>query len=184
MPPTPATPPTPVDDGATDHLRGALLPAITLPATDGTSVPLDRLGPGRVVVYAYPLTSRPGTPPPDGWDSIPGARGCTPEACAFRDHHRDLLAAGATAVHGLSTQPTDYQREVVDRLHLPFSMLSDDGGRLTAALDLPTFDAGGERLLRRFTLVVRDGVVEHVFYPVFPPDAHAEQVLAWLREHP
>jgi peroxiredoxin len=177
--------PVPVDDGAADHLAGARLPTLSLPATDGTVVAFDRLGPGRTVVYAYPMTGGgPGAVLPDDWDSIPGARGCTAEACAFRDHHADLLAAGAAAVFGLSTQDTAYQREAVDRLHLPFPMLSDESFALTRALRLPTFDAGGRTLLRRLTMVVRDGVVEKVFYPVFPPDRHAAEVLAWLVRTP
>ena len=173
--------PVPVDDGAADHLTGARLPALSLPATDGSAVALDRLGPGRTVVYAYPMTGGgPGAALPDDWDTIPGARGCTAEACAFRDHHADLLAAGAAAVYGLSTQDTAYQREAVDRLHLPFPMLSDGAFALTRALRLPTFEAGGRTLLRRLTLIVTDGVVEKVFHPVFPPDRHAAEVLAWL----
>jgi peroxiredoxin len=176
--------PVPADDGAADHLAGAPLPALALPATDGSVVALDRLGPGRTIVYAYPLTGRPGTDLPDDWDAIPGARGCTAEACAFRDHHADLLAAGASAVYGLSTQDTAYQREAVDRLHLPFPMLSDETFALTHAMALPTFEAGGRTLLRRLTMVVRDGVVEKVFYPVFPPDGHAAEVLAWLVRTP
>ena len=176
--------PAPPDDGAADHLPGTRLPAVTLPATDGTDVTLDRLGAGRTILYAYPLTGRPGTDLPDDWDAIPGARGCTAEACAFRDHHADLLAAGASAVYGLSTQDTGYQREAVDRLHLPFPVLSDEAFALTRALGLPTFEAGGRTLLRRLTLVALDGVVERVFYPVFPPDAHAAEVLAWLVRTP
>lgn len=121
---------------------------------------------------------------PEGWDLIPGARGCTAEACAFRDHHAELLAAGASAVFGLSVQDSDYQREVVERLHLPFAMLSDADLELTRALRLPTFEASGLTLLRRLTLVVADGEVEHVFYPVFPPDRHADEVLVWLRANP
>jgi peroxiredoxin len=133
------------------------------------------------VLYVYPKTAGPDGTVPDGWDSIPGARGCTPEACDFRDHHGELLAAGATGVFGVSAQNTDYQREVVDRLHLPFAMLSDSELRLARALRLPTFEAGGLTLFKRITLVIRDGVIEHVFYPVFPPGEHAREVLAWLR---
>ena len=176
--------PAPGDDGAAEHLTGTRLPAIALPATDGSEVALDLLGAGRTIVYAYPLTGRPGIDQPDDWDTIPGARGCTAEACAFRDHHAELLAAGASAVYGLSTQDTDHQREAVDRLHLPFPMLSDEAFALTHALGLPTFDAGGRTLLRRLTMVVRDGVVEKVFYPVFPPDRHAAEVLGWLVRTP
>jgi len=117
---------------------------------------------------------------PDGWDAIPGARGCTPQACDFRDHHGALLAAGAGAVYGLSSQSTADQCEAVERLHLPFPLLSDVGLLLATALDLPTFSAGGRRLFRRITLVVSQGRVEHVFYPVHPPGAHAGEVLSWL----
>ena len=172
--------PAPVDDGAADHLAGLRLPSVPLRATDGSTVDIAAL-PVRTVVYAYPRTGVPGVDPlvPD-WDAIPGARGCTPESCAFRDLHAELVAAGAEVL-GLSTQDTAYQREAVERLHLPFPMLSDEGLELTRALRLPTFEAAGETLLKRLTLVVRDGAVEHVFYPVFPPDGHAAEVLAWLR---
>jgi peroxiredoxin len=129
------------------------------------------------------MTGTPGVDPPDGWDAIPGARGCTPENCAFRDHHADLAAAGA-GVLGLSTQLTDVQREAVERLHLPFALLSDAELQLSEALGLPTMVVEGTTMIRRLTLVVRDGRVEHVFYPVFPPDGHAVEVLAWLRGHP
>jgi peroxiredoxin/DNA-binding transcriptional MerR regulator len=172
--------PVPTDDGAADHLPGLALPPLRLPATTGEEIDLAALGPGRTVIYLYPLTGRPDTDVPDGWDLIPGARGCTPEACGFRDHHQDLLAAGASAVYGLSSQDTGYQRELVERLRLPFAMLSDTGFRLADALTLPTFHAAGQRLYTRLTLVVRDGRIEHVFYPIFPPDRHAEQVLGWL----
>ncbi len=175
--------PVPTDDGAADHLRGAAIPALELPATDGSSVDLAAL-PDRTVLYAYPWTGRPGEDLllPD-WDEIPGARGCTPEACGFRDHHADLLAAGAGGVHGLSTQTTDYQREVAERLALPFSILSDADLELTRVLRLPAFDAAGETLIKRLTLLVTGGGVEHIWYPVFPPDLHAEAVLEWLREN-
>lgn len=177
--------PVPEDDGAAAHLPGSAMPAVALEASDGSTVRLDELGPGRTVIYAYPLTGYPdGAAMPEGWDLIPGARGCTAEACAFRDHHAELLAAGASAVFGLSVQNSDYQREVVERLHLPFAMLSDAAFELTRALRLPTFEASGLTLLRRLTLVVADGVVEHVFYPVFPPDRHADEVLVWLRANP
>lgn len=177
--------PVPEDDGAAAHLPGSAMPAVALEASDGSTVRLDELGPGRTVIYAYPLTGSPAAAAmPEGWDLIPGARGCTAEACAFRDHHAELLAAGASAVFGLSVQNSDYQREVVERLHLPFAMLSDAAFELTRALRLPTFEASGLTLLRRLTLVVADGVVEHVFYPVFPPDRHADEVLVWLRANP
>jgi peroxiredoxin len=176
--------PVPQDDGAADHLPGRAVPPVSLVSTDGETVRLDDLGPGRTIVYIYPLTGRPDVDLPEGWDSIPGARGCTPEACGFRDHHNDLLAAGATRVFGLSSQDTDYQREVVERLHLPFPMLSDTALTLAAQLRLPTFRAEDRTLFTRLTLVIRDGVVEHAFYPVFPPGDHAQEVLAWLRTNP
>jgi peroxiredoxin len=176
--------PVPVDDGAADHLPGAALPALALAATEGGAVDFSALE-GRTVVYAYPRTGVPGEDHlvPD-WDEIPGARGCTPESCGFRDHHAELLAAGAGAVFGLSTQDTAYQAEAAERLALPFALLSDGSRELTRALRLPTFEAAGETLLRRLTLLVRDGRVERVWYPVFPPDRHAGEVLGWLRENP
>jgi peroxiredoxin len=175
--------PPPVNDGAARHLPGARLPDIALPATHGEVVSLSSLA-GRTVVYAYPLTGRPVTRLPVGWDEIPGARGCTPQSCAFRDHHADLLAAGAGRVFGLSTQDTPYQREAAERLHLPFPLLSDAALRLTTALQLPAMLVEGATLLRRMTLIITDGVITHVFYPVFPPDRNATEVLAWLRAHP
>ncbi|MEU6268765.1 MerR family transcriptional regulator [Saccharopolyspora shandongensis] len=180
----PADLPVPADDGAADHLPGMRMPHLELPSTAGETVHVDAFGPGRAVLYIYPLTGRPGTDLPEGWDAIPGARGCTPEACGFRDHHEDLHDAGATRVFGLSSQSTDYQREVVERLHLPFQMLSDPALRLADALRLPTFEAGGTTLYKRLTLIIRDGVIEHVHYPIFPPNEHAEQILAWLRSNP
>ncbi|MBX6763775.1 MAG: peroxiredoxin [Rubrobacteraceae bacterium] len=170
--------PVPEDDGACDHLPGARVPSLALPATSGERVDLSSL-PGTTVVYCYPMTGRPGAPLPEGWDSIPGARGCTPESCGFRDHHDEILALGAR-VFGLSTQDTDYQQEAKERLALPFELLSDEGLGFCRALGLPTFEVEGMVLIKRLTLVVRDGSVEHVFYPVFPPDAHAGEVVRWL----
>jgi peroxiredoxin len=176
--------PPPLDDGGARHLEGLQVPDLPLPATDGTSVSLARL-PGRVVVYAYPRTGRPGQIAlVDDWDMIPGARGCTPQSCAFRDQHGELLAAGAGRVFGLSTQSTDYQREAVERLHLPFPLLSDEKLELTRALRLPTMEVAGLVLLKRFTLVLDDGRITKVFYPVFPPDQNAGQVIAWLSANP
>ncbi|GAX53861.1 MerR family transcriptional regulator [Streptomyces olivochromogenes] len=173
--------PRPPDDGGAAHLPGGRLPDLVLPATDGRAVGLGALGPGRTVLYVYPLSGRPGTDLPDGWDTIPGARGCTAEACAFRDHHEDLRAAGAARVYGLSSQSPEYQRELADRLHLPFAILSDTEFALREALDLPTFTADGRTLYRRLTMIVNRGAIEHVFYPVFPTDQHAAEVLDWLR---
>lgn len=171
--------PPPIDDGATRHLAGMPIPSLALPATDGSQVDLSRLR-GRTVVYAYPRTGRPGQPLPSGWDAIPGARGCTPQSCGFRDHHVELTSCGVTQVFGLSTQDTGYQREAVERLHLPFPLLSDASFLLTEALKLPTFEVDGMRLIKRLVLVIDDGVITHVFYPVFPPDQSAADVLAWL----
>ena len=173
--------PAPTDDGAAAHLAGMRVPSIPLAATDGRRVDLSTQ-PGRVVVYAYPRTGVPDRPNPDGWDAIPGARGCTPQTCAFRDHHAELRALGVTAVYGLSTQDADCQREAAGRLHLPFALLSDERLALTNAMRLPTFRVGSMVLLKRLTLIVRDGVVEHVFYPVFPPDRNAADVLRWLAD--
>jgi peroxiredoxin len=171
--------PAPADDGAADHLTGATVPSVPLPATDGRAVDLAALA-GLTVVYAYPMTGRPDQPLPEGWDAIPGARGCTPEACAFRDHAADLVKLGADHLFGLSTQDTAYQAEAAVRLRLPFALLSDAELRLAQALRLPTFRADGRALLKRLTLVLRDGVVVRAFYPVFPPDAAAGRVIDWL----
>jgi peroxiredoxin len=175
--------PVPVDDGAARHLTGARLPDLALPATDGSQVNLMRLE-GRTVVYVYPRTGEPGKPSPDGWDAIPGARGCTPQSCSFRDHFAEIKRLGVTHLHGLSTQATDYQREAAERLHLPFAILSDAELGLTRALKLPTFEVQSMVLLKRMAWVIDDGVITHVFYPVFPPDKNAEEVIAWLQAHP
>jgi peroxiredoxin len=177
----PAHLPVPVDDGAASHLLGSAVPDIEVASSDGRVISLADLR-GRTIVYAYPRTGRPGEEPltPD-WDQIPGARGCTPETCGFRDHHAEIVAAGAEVL-GLSTQDTDYQRELVARLKLTFPILSDRQLRLTRAWRLPTFEVAGQTLLKRLTLVLLDGRVEHLWYPVFPPDRHADEVLAWLRE--
>jgi peroxiredoxin len=177
----PADLPVPIDDGACDHLPGMRLSSLALPATNGGMVDLSML-PGRSVVYIYPRTGRPDRPLPTGWDEIPGARGCTPQSCAYRDRAAELGALGAR-VFGLSTQDTAYQQEAVARLHLPFPLLSDEQLALATALVLPTFQVDGMTLIKRLTLVIDDGAIETVFYPVFPPDADAANVAAWLREH-
>lgn len=174
-----STIPAPVEDGATRHLVGARLAAVSLRATDGGQVDLAALR-GRSVVYAYPRTGRPGTDNPPGWDMIPGARGCTPQSCSFRDRAAELKALGVQHLFGLSTQDPAYQREAAERLHLPFALLSDEDLRLTRAMKLPTFDTSGMTLLKRFTLVIDDGVITHVLYPVFPPDRSAADVIEWL----
>lgn len=173
--------PAPIDDGAARHLVGARMASVPLRATDGAMVDLSAI-PGRVVVYAYPRTGRPGVDNPDGWDMIPGARGCTPQSCSFRDHFAELKTLGVDRLFGLSTQDSNYQREAAERMHLPFSILSDEALALTRAMNLPTFEASGMTLLKRLTLVINEGVVEHVFYPVFPPDRNAGDVVAWLAQ--
>lgn len=198
----PADLPVPVDDGAADHLPGLRVPALRLASTAGRLVDLGALGPGRTVLYCYPMTGRPDRPVPGAWDAIPGARGCTPESCGFRDHARDLESLGAT-IFGVSVQATEDQLEAAERLQLPFELLSDRRLELASALRLPTFQVPADlalrlglptksaprdegegdepvTLLKRLTLVVREGVIEHVFYPVFPPDRHAAEVLRWL----
>jgi peroxiredoxin len=172
--------PVPEDDGAAAHLAGMALPDIELPATDGSTVSLAKLA-GRTVVYIYPRTGRPGEDMPQGWDAIPGARGCTPQSCSFRDHFAELTDLGVARVFGLSTQDSDYQREAAERLHLPFPLLSDAELKLADALRLPTFEAAGMTLLKRMALVIEDGAIAKAFYPVFPPDRSAEEVADWLR---
>ena len=176
----PANLPVPEDDGACAHLPGTVIPPLSLPATTGVLVRLDQSSTPWTVVYAYPRTGEPGKDSPSGWDDIPGARGCTPQNCAFRDHYAELRSLGAS-VFGLSTQETAYQQEMSARLHLPFPVLSDAGLVLTRALRLPTFEYGGATLLKRFTLVIQAGRIVHVIYPVFPSNTDAPAVLSWLR---
>ena len=176
----PADLPPPINDGGAAHLEGSMLPDVALAATDGSEVPLARLT-GRSVVYAYPRTGQPGKALPEGWDAIPGARGCTPQSCAFRDHFAELRGLGVAHLFGLSTQDSAYQREAAERLHLPFPLLSDDGLAFTKAAGLPTFETSGMVLLKRLTMVIDAGRVTKVFYPVFPPDRSADEVLDWLR---
>jgi peroxiredoxin len=178
----PAGLPVPEDDGAAEHLPGLELPPVSLASTSGENVDLSALA-GRTVLYCYPMTGRPDRALPAGWDGIPGARGCTPQSCAFRDHHAELGALGAR-VFGLSTQSTGYQREAKERLHLPFELLSDQELRFAGALGLPTFEVEGTVLLKRLTMIVSDGRIEKVFYPVFPPDKNAGEVAAWLARNP
>ncbi|MGL4637692.1 MAG: peroxiredoxin [Beijerinckiaceae bacterium] len=175
-----STIPAPIDDGGAAHLKGMTMPFITLPATDGTMVDLAKLD-RTVVVYAYPMTGQPGVALPDGWDMLPGARGCTPQSCSFRDHYADLKQLGVAHVFGLSTQTTAYQKEAADRLHLPFSILSDHDLKLAKALRLPTFETARMQLLKRLTMIIAEGRITQVFYPVFPPDRSAADVIAWLR---
>jgi len=172
--------PVPQDDGAARHLTGLKLPDLALPATDGALVNLAKRA-GRTVVYAYPRTGLPGRLPAEGWNDIPGARGCTPQSCGFRDHYAELKRLGVGQLYGISTQDTAYQREAVERLHLPFAILSDADMRLTRALKLPTFSIAGMTLIKRMAWIIDDGVLTRVFYPVFPPDKSADEVIAWLQ---
>jgi peroxiredoxin len=172
--------PVPEDDGAADHLPGMRLPPVPLASTSGDVVDLSTL-PGRTVVYCYPMTGRPDRSLPTGWDEIPGARGCTPQSCSFRDHHAELRSLGAR-VFGLSTQDTEYQLEAAERLNLPFALLSDADLAFAGALGLPTFEVDGMVLLKRLTMVIDEGRIEKVFYPVFPPDRSAEEVVEWLED--
>ena len=177
-----STIPAPIDDGATRHLAGARMPSIPLLATDRQMIDLSAI-PGRVVVYAYPRTGKPGIESPAGWDMIPGARGCTPQSCSFRDHFSELKALGVDHLFGLSTQNPEDQREAAERLHLPFAILSDERLTLTRAMDLPIFSVETMTLLKRFTLVINEGTVEHVFYPVFPPYRSASDVVKWFSQN-
>jgi len=176
--------PAPSDDGAAAHLVGMTIPPIGLRATDDTMVMLSQLE-GRTVVFGYPRTGEPGKVAlVEDWDMIPGARGCTPQTCSFRDLFGELKAAGASHVFGLSTQSNDYQTEMASRLHLPFPVLSDEKLELTRALDLPTMEVAGLTLIKRLALIVDNARITHVFYPVFPPDRNAGDVLAWLKGNP
>ncbi|MGF1649461.1 MAG: peroxiredoxin [Hyphomicrobiaceae bacterium] len=176
--------PAPEDDGAAAHLPGLKLASIALPATDASTVDLARL-PGRTIVFAYPRTGVPGQPSVVAdWDMIPGARGCTPQACSFRDLFQDLKSAGATHVYGLSTQHVAYQTEAATRLHLPFPLLSDADLAFMKAARLPAMNVGGQVLLKRLSMIIDDGVISAVDYPVFPPDQNAARVLAWLLARP
>ncbi len=176
--------PAPEDDGAASHLKGMSMPPVALLATDGSMVTL-AVQKGRVVVFGYPRTGEPGKIAlVDDWDMIPGARGCTPQTCSFRDLFGELKAAGASAVFGLSTQSPEYQKAMTDRLHVPFPVLSDDKLELSKALNLPRMDVAGLTMIKRLALIVDDGRISHVFYPVFPPDQNAADVLAWLQANP
>jgi peroxiredoxin len=175
----PANLPKPEDDGGALHLIGASLPAVMLRSTSGFDIDLGSLR-ATTVIFAYPMTGEPGKALPTDWISIPGAAGCTLETCGFRDHHKELIELGAT-VYGLSTQPTDVQAEAKERLHLPFDLLSDANLFLTRSLNLPSMSPDGIVMIKRLTLICNSRNIRHVFYPVFPPDTHADQVVSWLR---
>lgn len=173
--------PPPVDDGACDHLPGRELPRLALPATSGGTIDLAGES-GRLVVYCFPRAGRPGVPSPAGWDDIPGARGCTPQSLAFRDHYDKIRSLNAE-VFGVSAQSPEDQAEIATRLQLPFALVSDAGLAFARALELPTFTADGATLIKRLTLIATDGLIEKVFYPVFPPDQSADEVIVWLLAH-
>jgi peroxiredoxin len=175
----PAELPVPIEDGAADHLEGMEVPALPLPSTAGHAIDIREPADNTLILYVYPRTGRPGEPLPEGWDDIPGARGCTPQSCAFRDHFGELTALGAEVL-GLSAQSLDDQIEFAERVGLPYPILSDPTLELAEALRLPTFDVAGMRLYRRVTLIARQGRIVKVFYPVFPPDRNAADVVAWL----
>jgi len=175
----PAGLPVPEDDGAADHLPGKRLPSVALRSMAGNVVYLSALA-GTTVAYCFPMMGRPGSEMPPGWDEIPGTRGCTPQSCAFRDHHAELRALGAR-VYGISAQDVGFLKKIAERLHLPFELLSDEDLILAEALSLPTFEVEGLRLLRRLTLIIVDGQIQRNFYPVFPPDRNAEEVVQWLQ---
>ncbi|HLJ87211.1 MAG TPA: peroxiredoxin [Candidatus Angelobacter sp.] len=175
----PADLPVPVDDGACQHLPGLPVPSVILPSTANKLVDLSQIQAPMIVLYCYPMTGKPGNALPEGWDSIAGARGCTPETCSFRDRHSQMRELGAEIL-GVSTQNTAEQQEMVQRLHVPYEVLSDAELTLTRALNLPTFQISGQTYIKRLTLVLRRGHIQHVFYPIFPPDAHAAEVLTWL----
>jgi peroxiredoxin len=177
----PADLPVPVDDGAADHLPGSQVPSVSLPSTLGGEIDLAEAARERLVVYIYPRTGTPGQPSPEGWDDIPGARGCTPQSCAFRDAREELAGHGAVLI-GISTQTPAEQAEFAQREHIPYPLLSDHDLRLAGAMGLPTFEAGGLQLYKRLTFVAEQGRIAKVFYPVFPPDRDAANVLAWLVE--
>lgn len=175
--------PVPEDDGGARHLSGVPVADVALPSTAGGSVSLAKLS-GRTVLFVYPMTGTPGVALPEGWDAIPGARGCTPHTCAFRDLHAELVEAGASAVFGLSTQTLPEQQATVERLHLPFPLLSDARLALTRAMALPSMEVAGKAMIKRLAVIIDDGVAAHVFYPVFPPDRNAADVLSWLKANP
>ena len=173
--------PVPIDDGATNHLSGMTLPNISLKSTRGDLINLGSIR-GKLVIYCYPMTGQPDVPLPEGWDQIPGARGCTPQSCSFRDHYQELKVLGAEVI-GLSVQTTEYQKEMADRLHLPFPVVSDSNYEFQKAMTMPTFVVAGMTLLKRVTLIANDSVIEAVHYPIFPSDSDAAWVIDYLRSH-
>lgn len=174
--------PIPQDDGAANHLLGMRIPDLSLRATTGKQINVGAIK-GRLLIYCYPMTGQPNVALPHGWDQIPGARGCTPQSCAFRDHHQELQTLGAEVI-GLSVQSTEYQQEMAERLHLPFPVLSDADYQFQKALQLPTFVAAGMTLLKRITIIANHGVIEAVHYPIFPSDSDPAWVIAYLENNP
>lgn len=177
----PANLPVPEDDGSTDHLKGMKLPNVSLNATTGVAINLSQIK-DKLVIYCYPMTGQPNVPLPEGWDEIPGARGCTPQSCSYRNHYQELKLLGAEVV-GLSVQSTGYQKEMADRLHLPFPIISDEDFAFQKALNIPTFSVAGITLLKRVTLIANDGVIEAVHFPIFPSDSDPAWVMEYLKTH-
>ena len=177
----PANLPVPEDDGSTDHLKGMKLPNVSLNATTGVAINLSQIK-DKLVIYCYPMTGQPNVPLPEGWDEIPGARGCTPQSCSYRNHYQELKLLGAEVV-GLSVQSTGYQKEMADRLHLPFPIISDENFAFQKALNIPTFSVAGITLLKRVTLIANDGVIEAVHFPIFPSDSDPAWVMEYLKTH-
>lgn len=177
----PANLPVPEDDGSTDHLKGMKLPNLSLNATTGVAINLSQIK-DKLVIYCYPMTGQPNVPLPEGWDEIPGARGCTPQSCSYRNHYQELKLLGAEVV-GLSVQSTGYQKEMADRLHLPFPIISDEDFAFQKALNIPTFSVAGITLLKRVTLIANDGVIEAVHFPIFPSDSDPAWVMEYLKTH-
>lgn len=173
--------PVPEDDGSTDHLKGMKLPNLSLNATTGVAINLSQIK-DKLVIYCYPMTGQPNVPLPEGWDEIPGARGCTPQSCSYRNHYQELKLLGAEVV-GLSVQSTGYQKEMADRLHLPFPIISDEDFAFQKALNIPTFSVAGITLLKRVTLIANDGVIEAVHFPIFPSDSDPAWVMEYLKTH-
>jgi peroxiredoxin len=174
--------PVPHDDGSANHLKGMKLPSVSLKATNTKAINLGDIK-GKLVIYCYPMTGQPNVALPDGWDQIPGARGCTPQSCSYRDRYQELKALGAEVV-GLSVQSTEYQKEMADRLHLPFLILSDEDYQFQKALNMPTFEAAGMTLLKRVKLIANHGVIEAVHYPIFPSDSDPAWVMDYFKSHP
>lgn len=177
----PADLPIPLDDGACEHLENMRIPNVSLWSTDNQEINLSNLR-GWNLIFCYPMTGRPGVPIPEGWAQIPGAAGCTPQACSYRDNHAELKRNGV-GVYGISTQTSEAQKEASIRLGLSYPLLSDANHSFSSALKLPLLEVDGLKLIKRVTLVLKDGAIKKCFYPVFPPDKNVVEVTAWLSQN-